>query len=303
MRDRLKLTSGVALALVVAVGAASPGEARDVKRCGITIGAGKTGHLTGDVQCGFRCVADPSVPCTAIEDEQICPIVGSRCAPEVLRLERNATLELNGFRLSGAFEARAIECSDGASGRCTVRGPGEIKVKDAHVIEGHAQHVLLENLTMRGPIYGGVSTDGRLTLREVRLSGCEPGLGSLRAGADIRARDVDLESCTMHSEKNVYAEGVRGERGFSAAATIRAGGVVLHGPVSARDVFLRGSNVPELPEYSVPGTIDVLAEQRLVLRRTVVGSLQSGRKPTLRDAACLRSVRPGSGTWDVCDED
>src|SRR5258708_29086318 len=56
--------TAVALATLVALLVPQMSHARDVKRCGLTIGAGKICKLVKDVQCGYRCAPDPTRRCS-----------------------------------------------------------------------------------------------------------------------------------------------------------------------------------------------------------------------------------------------
>ena len=103
----------VAVAACAIALSAPRAHARDVKRCGITIGAGKTGTLVKDVECGHRCSGDSTVRCK----DGRCPVDGTQsCVPEIILLERNATLDLNGFTLRGAPGQTTVECAPSPQG-------------------------------------------------------------------------------------------------------------------------------------------------------------------------------------------
>lgn len=299
MRGRMMTAAALAVALA-ALSAASVAQARDVKRCGITIGAGKTGTLVQDVECGYRCNADRTVACAydADQEDYVCPADPSQgCSAETIVLERNATLDLNGFTLRGAYQRTVVECEPSRQGRCTVKGPGTLDAPKGQPLRSNDQDVVLENLTIFGP-YGDIDTAGWLRATGVTFSRCDASF----SGGKVRLRDVHFDtSCYLRSRGNLYADGVSTVQGFVADGDIRARDVTTReGTIRGRNVVLRGARIPTPP--SDPLSSGVEAAKRLVLRDAAVGTIASGVKPVLRDATCLRSTKTGTNdSWGVCD--
>lgn len=288
-----------ALALAMVLAVASAAQARDVKRCGITIGAGKTGRLVQDVECGYRCRSDATVRCKYERDDFRCPLDNNGCTPERIVLERNATLDLAGFTLRGAYQQTVLACSEARQGRCTVRGPGTLNAPKGQPILANHQNVFLENLTIFGP-YDSIETTGWVHASNVSMERCD---ASIVGGKGVRARDVRFEAgCYLHSGKNLYLQGAVSGDGITAAGNIRAKDVVVRsGGIHGDSVFLRGVQVPA-PLPSHIGTFPhVSARKRLVVRDAVLGVIESGRKPTLHGSTCQASRKAGSSeSWGVC---
>src|SRR3569832_2713471 len=125
MRTRSKSVGLAAIGILI-LGAPSLVAAREVKRCGITIAAGKTGRLVRDAHCGWRCANDPTVRCRfdRPDDNYGCPLIGGepyRCESERIVLEPNATLDLNGFTLTAVDHGVGIVCSAEGHAKCTVK--------------------------------------------------------------------------------------------------------------------------------------------------------------------------------------
>ena len=288
-----------ALAIAMAMLVASAADARDVKRCGITIAAGKTGTLVQDVECGYRCVNDPTRRCTFERDDFRCPIAGDSCQPEGITLERNATLDLNGFTLRGAYQRDLIRCSDARQGRCTVRGPGTLHAPKGRPMVANHQTVVLEDLTIYGP-YHSIETTGWVRAKNVSMQRCD---ASIVGGKGVRATDASFEAgCSLHSGKNLYLKGAVSGDGFTADGDIRASDVVVRdGGFQGDSVFLKGVQAPmPLPSY-VGGYADITARKRLVIRDATVGVIESGRMPQLVRSSCVASRKQGTDqSWDVC---
>jgi len=92
-------------------------------------------------------------------DDFRCPIAGSGCTEESIRLGRNATLDLNGFDLRGAYGRTVIECSEARQGRCTVQGPGTLFASKGRAVRGNHQDIVLRDLRIYGP-YDSSETTG-----------------------------------------------------------------------------------------------------------------------------------------------
>lgn len=295
-------TLAAAAAALLLAACASAALARDVKRCGITIGAGKTGTLVQDVECGYRCRTDRDVACPydAAQEEWVCPVDPSQgCSAETIVLERNATLDLAGFTLRGAYQRDVVECAPSRQGRCTVQGPGRLEAPKGTPVRSNDQDVVLKNLTVFGP-YGDVETAGWLRATGVTFTQCDASF----VGGKVRMRDVRFDSnCYLYARGNLYADGITTTGGFVADGNIRASGVTTReGSIRGKNVVLSGAQVPlPLPDV-LPSAANVEATKRLVLRDATVGSIASGVKPVLRDATCLRSTKTGTAdTWGVCD--
>lgn len=295
-------TLAAAAAALLLAACASTALARDVKRCGITIGAGKTGTLVQNVECGYRCRTDRNVPCsydTARED-WICPVDRTQgCTAETIVLERNATLDLGGFTLRGAYQRDVVECAPSRQGRCTVQGPGRLEAPKGRPVLSNDQDVVLKNLTVFGP-YDEVETAGWLRATDVTFTQCDASF----IGGKVRMRNVRFDSnCYLYAKGNLYADGIATTGGFVAEGNIRASGVTTReGSIRGKNVVLKGAQVPSPLPDALPFAANVEAAKRLVLRDATVGSIASGVKPVLRDATCLRSTKTGTNeSWGVCD--
>ena len=263
---------------------------RQVRDCKLTVKAGKTGTLAGDVRCGWRCSIDPRVRCSDDhgQDDFRCPLDRSRdCEPEQIVLAGNARLDLNGFSLVGTYHGQsAIVCGNGDEGKCTVTGPGLLSAgKVSAITVTGAQDIVLEGLTIARDYYG-ISTGGWVRATDVTIE-CD---GGVFAGKGLRATHVSTRSnCSLASGRNLYLDGVDLEGGAFAANTLR-GRDVSGGTMRGKDIFLTRASVG--PVHS---------EGRLVLRDSAAGDVESGRKPVLVRSTCMRSRKTGtSETWGVC---
>jgi hypothetical protein len=275
-------------------------QSRDVKRCGITIAAGKTGKLVQDVQCGYRCTTDPTVRCKLDRDDYRCPLDNGGCSAEQIFIERNATLDLNGFDLSAAYGHDTVVCSAGSRTRCTIKGPGTFFAWKAAAITPNDRDVILKDLTIDHD-YDGFTTAGWVRATNVVLQSCSSGMMG-RAGAS--AKNVHIgASCGIYSGRNLYLDNVFIADSASAAGTVRAKDVtVANGVIGGRDVFLKRSHVP-LPLDTTPISFraSVIAERRLVLLDSTVGGIESGLKPALKRSSCVQSRKLGTqNSWGVC---
>lgn len=119
----------------------------DITACGQTVAAGKVGELTGDLSCA----AGPTWPFTA----------------RGVRLEPGATLRMNGFGISGDGTGVGVECT---TGRCTIRGPGEVRGFWAGVNCGGCR-VVARDLAVLENVEGlYVPLSGTLTAKRVRAN-------------------------------------------------------------------------------------------------------------------------------------
>lgn len=293
------MRSAMALAMVMAV--ASAAQARDVKRCGITIGAGKTGKLVQDVECGYRCTRDRTVRCTLERDDFRCPIGdGQGCTAETIVLDRNATLDLNGFDLSSAYQRDGVVCAAGSRSRCTIQGPGNFYARKGRAITPNDRDVILKDLLISGD-YKGFRTAGWVRASNVELLGCS---AEMFAAKGVRAKGVRVnQSCGLSSGKNLYLRDVYVADSVRAAGTVRGTNVTVgDGSVAGKDVFLSRARIPapldtELDTYGQ----NVSAERRLVLRDSVAGGIASGNHPKLVRSSCMQSFKMGAaGSWGVC---
>jgi hypothetical protein len=293
----------VALAACAIALGASPARARDVKRCGITIGAGKTGTLVKDVECGYRCSADSTVRCVLDDEVHRCPGDPTQgCVGETILLERNATLDLNGFTLRGARWQTVVECAASPQGKCTVQGPGRLEAPKGRPVLANDQDVVLRDLTIVGAYERGVETAGRVWLENFTMEDCVD--ASITAGRRLRAQNVRLDAgCFLSSQGNISADGIVTAYGFSAAGNVRASNVVTRsGTIRGKNVTLQGAQVPApLPDSMPTFYSNVTAVKRLVLRDATVGAIVSGVKPSVLGASCLRSRKLGTrDSWGVC---
>jgi hypothetical protein len=285
------------LAVVLAAGHAL---ARDVKRCGITIGTGKTGTLVQDVECGYRCAVDSTVRCVFEREDYSCPIDRTQgCTAETIVLGRNATLDLNGFTLASAYQQDGVICAAGSKSRCTITGPGTFLARKGRAITPNDRDVVLKNLLVSGD-YQGFTTAGWVRATNVELLGCS---ASMVGEKGVRATGVRVnQSCGLSSGKNLYLNDVFVADSVQAVGTVRGTKVtVQNGAVIGKDVFLANSHIPapldtELDVYDQ----NVRAERKLVLRDVVAGGIASGDAPKLVRSSCMQSYRPGGGNWGLC---
>lgn len=286
---------------LVSLGVASAVQARDVKRCGITIGAGKTGTLVQDVECGYRCRNDATVRCQLDGLDYRCPVdPGQGCDAETITLERNATLHLGGFTLSAAYQQDGVVCAAGSRSRCTIEGPGTFLARKGRAITPNDRDVVLKNLLVSGD-YRGFTTAGWVRATDVELLGCS---ASMVGQKGVRAKRVRInQSCGLSSGRNLYLDDVFVADSLHAAETVRGRRVTVQkGGITGKDVFLAHSRIP-VPldtELDVYGQ-NIRAEHRLVLRDVVAGGIASGDAPKLVRSSCMQSYRTsGSGSWGVC---
>ena len=294
-----------ALAIALAILAPLTAHAREVKHCGVTIRANKTGKLAKNVSCGFSCTADSTVACSfdAGQGDYVCPLAGSGCTADKIHLGRNATLDLNGFNLSAAFRSTLVECSNEGPGSCTVRGPGTLVASKSVAVRGHAQNVFLSDLAIQDS-HGGVKTAGQLVASNVSMTGCVKGLTS---GKRMRLADVTLAaSCDVTSGKDLFVDHLDGEVVVSAQGNVHGQDVFLQqGWVEAKNVYLANLHAPVASSNALSfSTRSVRATGRVVLRGSLVSEIQAGTKPRLVDSTCRTSRNlAGDSTWGVCVRD
>lgn len=279
-------------ALAVVVGAAAVAEARDVRRCGITIKRGQTGTLSRDVQCGWHCASDPAVRCVVETpgDDPECPLSKiEQCEPDVITLENNATLDLNGFTLATVYGETGIVCSEGR-GKCTIKGPGTVLGgKSATPILPRDKNLVLRDLTIRR-FYRLIETTGKVRASGLSLAHCE---GGVRGAKGVRAKNVTLESqCSLHSGRDLVVDGADSDGWLGAERNARLRNVAS-AHVGGKNVFL--SNSVAEAKFKAPG--------KVVLRNSAVGEFESGLPPKLVNSTCTRSFKPDDTTWGVCTDD
>ena len=291
----------VALSALLAIAFPHPVHARDVKRCGITIGAGKTGKLVKNVTCGYRCTSDQTVRCAfdAHREDYVCPLDNGGCRSEEIFLGRNATLDLNGFDLTAAYNQTGIVCSAGTHTRCTIKGPGNFFAAKSTAITPNNRDVVLQDLLIDRD-YGGFATAGWVHATNVRIQNCSSGMLAMK-GATVKNSSFGGD-CGIASGKNLYLDKVESIDGLYAAGTIRGKDVTIQdGGIRAKDVFLTRAQIPNPVNMSPIFNADVIAERRLVLRDSTVGDIESGVVPKLTGSSCVLSRKTGSSdTWGVC---
>lgn len=295
----------VVLAALAAVAAPQAVHARDVKHCGITIGGGETGKLVQNVTCGYRCTSDPTVRCAldARREDYVCPLENSGCQPEEIFLGRNATLDLNGFDLTAAYNQTAIVCSAGTHTRCTIKGPGNFFAAKSTAIVPNNRDVVLQDLLIDRD-YGGFITAGWVHATNVRIQNCSSSMAA-KKGATVKNASFG-GNCGISSGKNLYLDNVASIDGIWAIGTIRGKDVTIQdGRISAKDIFLTRAQIPKpLDPTSTIFRPDVSASRRLVLRDSTVGGIESGVAPKLAGSSCVLSRKAGStDTWGVCTLD
>lgn len=304
--SRVKWLTVVALA---ALALPLTARARDVKRCGLTIGAGNTGTVVRDVKCGWHCTADPTVRCTGPTDarDAQCPLPGQGylCSPDVITLERNATLDLNGFEVRAANGSPIVACAQQGTGKCTVVGPGTLQgSKSAPQIEPGNKTLVLRDLTL-GRSYHAIESSGWIHATDVVLD------GGLIAEKGMRVKNLTITvDSGVFSMKNLYANGVILGGPMGAEKTVRAKNVIgttdIGGGIRGRHVVLRDVVLPFAmnPADCVEPRFTVAAERRLRMVRSSAAGLESGVKPILIDSSCRASKHAGDDTsWGVCSED
>ncbi|MBY0274523.1 hypothetical protein K2Z84_04210 [Candidatus Binatia bacterium] len=281
-----------ALAISLTVGAA---QAREVKRCGITIGAGKTGTLVRDVECGYRCSTDRTVRCVFEREDYRCPVDPTQsCVPETITLERNATLDLNGFDLTAAYGQDTIICAAGSRSKCTLRGPGNFFAWKGRAITPNGREIVLQDVLIDRD-YDGFSGARSIRASSVVLRNCSSDMG---ADGAVRATNVYLGGgCGLIAGGDMFLRDVTIVDGVWAKGTVRGVGVrstdSSFGSVAGKDVFLSDSEL---------GRVE--AGRQLVLRDSTVERITTGDEPALIRSSCDHSTRAdGTGTWGVCSLD
>lgn len=281
-----------ALAIALTVDAA---QARDVKRCGITIGAGKTGTLVRDVECGYRCSTDRTVRCAFEREDYRCPVDPTQgCVPETITLERNATLDLNGFDLNAAYGEDGIVCAAGSRSKCTLRGPGNFFARKGRAITPNGREIVLQDLLIDRD-YDGFSGARSIRASNVVLQNCS---SSMQTDGAVRATNVHVGGgCALVAGGDMFLRDVTVADEVLAKGTVRGSGVRgtnrSSGWVGGKDVFLVDSEVARAQ-----------AERQLVLRDSTVERITTGDEPALIRSSCDQSTRlDGTGTWGVCSLD
>ena len=244
--------------LPVAALAGGGGHPVPVTECGQLVPAGRTGVLMHDLVCG-RVPVWPFSPTGVI-------------------LDGEATLELNGFSITGTADKSGVgvggfEQNGGHRLRYRVRGPGEITGFWAALNAGGHRFVATD-VTLRGNGNGmELRKGGAVTLRNVVASdNDEYGVLATR----LRAIDVDASrngiggiSSGRARLKRVTAEG------NGVGGGIRLGGLRRTGGGRLVDSVITGND-------GMGEGFDVLAYGPLRIRRTECDSV-----------AVLRRVRPG----------
>lgn len=284
------------LAAVCEAGAAVP-----ITTCDAVVPPGETGILQNDLDCEYRCSGDRSMLCDF--DTNRCP-EGSVCMVDGLILERDAVLDLNGHRVSGAYHTWAVYCDapKESPGRCVVRGPGTI-FGDTRAIYSLGPDVFVRDVDLLGG-YDAVSSEGRVVIRGSRLlpdydNDVYGGKGVklidvvsdadvIQSGGDIELRNVELRSETDRVE---------------AVGSLRARDVVMVGSVSleGHDVRLRRTTSQPYPGFDAEGWAD--ARSRLRLVDSKLEYVVSGRPPALVRSSCMQSFDSSSASWGVCTND
>src|SRR5262245_22866919 len=153
------------LVLIVAL-AASTAPAVEITACGQVVPAGQIGELRANLHC--MVARDPF-----------------QASAQGVFLERDATLDLNGFTITGDGTGSGIQCAG-----CSVNGPGEITNFDV-AIAGAGGRVRIQNLVARGNRNGLLYKAGRvIDLVNVVMSD-NAELGISARGGRLRGRDVE----------------------------------------------------------------------------------------------------------------
>ncbi len=293
----LVAASVLVLAVVCEAGAVVP-----ITTCDVVVPAGETGVLQNDLDCEYRCSNDRSMLCD-YDADRYCP-EGGVCMIDGLILERDAVLDLNGHRVSGAYHTWAVTCDapKESPGRCVVRGPGTI-VGDTEAIYSLGPDVFVTDVDLLGGYYA-VYGEGRVVIRGshllpdydndvyggegVKLIDVVSDADVIQSGGDIELRSVELCSEIDRVE---------------AAGSLRTRDVVMVGSVflTARDVRLRRTTSQGYPGFDAEAGVDARGRARLVDSK--IEYVGSGRPPVLVRSSCMQSFDSSSASWGVCTND
>jgi hypothetical protein len=294
----------VAIAAVI-VGASAPSNASvAITDCGQTVPANQKGVLQGDVHCEYRCGGDRSLLCTP--DGHLCEDEGKGfCDVEVVTLERGAILDLNGHDLYSAWHAPAVICGAAETGRCVVKGPGQV-VAGTNAILSLNMDIVARNVTLIAE-YDVARTNGRVSIANADLQAYS--VGGIRAGKGLSLRNVragQLE--VVHTGGDLTLDDVElgpSSNDVSADGTVRGRDVLLRGYASfdGRHVVLRrATSVPD-PNDGETETF-VRAQRSLRLIDSDVSRLSSGKLPRLVRSTCDESfIGRTTSSWGVCTRD
>jgi hypothetical protein len=295
MRRAGAVLAGVFFLVVFLVAGPAWAATIDVSACGTTVPPGATGVLTADLQCEYRCTNDPPTVCDPNEDD---PCPGGSCQAQVIALGRGATLDLGGHTIFFAYQAHAVDCGTGDQGSCTVVGPGSIVGGKGTGIEGGSRDVRAANLFINNTD-SAIRTDGSIFAKDVNLGFREEWLS---AGRDIQLDNVVLGPAGAAAAGDLLATHVNGGT-LGAGGRIRARDVVLDAAMG-RDVFLRRATAAQPDPVSGAPLLSVMATRRLMLHRSAVGDIESGKRPMLIKSTCETSTVAGTAEgWGVCAND
>ena len=284
-------------ALVVALLLSVPGLAGaiDIVRCGQVIQRGETAVLQIDLDCTVlpgSCVADPSIPCTGVPVDPVCPSAvpapqeSRTCHHGMIELPSGATLDLNGHALIGdpiGLPYSPVNCFGGS---CRVNGPGEIR-------DSSRPGIFLYR--------------ARLTIRDVSIHDNEAGIVASDRGS-VRATNLSISDNLYNGTEltRLVGENVsvtnNGRNGIGAL-TVRATGLTATGNGFGSDAPIGGAGI--------------WATRVAVRDSTIIGNNGDGQgfdvmahvRPRFRNVTCGTSAMflPGTSvpvpTWGVCAND
>ncbi|MBY0276846.1 hypothetical protein K2Z84_16025 [Candidatus Binatia bacterium] len=288
--------------VLVLAAACEAGAVVPITTCDAVVPPGETGVLQNDLDCEYRCSGDRSMLCD-YDAGIYCP-EGSVCTIDGLILERDAVLDLNGHRVSGAYRTWAVICDapKESPGRCVVRGPGTI-LADTRAIYSLGPDVFVRDVDLLGGYYAVYGT-GRVVIRGSRLL---PNFDNdVFGGKGVKLIDVVSDADVIDSGRDIVLRDVelRSETDrVEAVGSLRARDVVMVGSVSlsGNDVRLRRTTSQGYPGFDAEGWAG--AHRRLRLVDSKVEYVVSGRPPVLVRSTCMQSSDWSSASWDVCSND
>jgi hypothetical protein len=292
-----KIALGLAALLPGLAIPAAAAETIQITECGVTIPRGQRGRLVADLKCDYRCNSDPSQVCDPY-DGQACSTSGGECREQNTVLESGASLQMNGHTIFFAYQGVGIRCVGDQGGSCRITGPGVIIGGKGSAIWGGSLNVYVRDLAIENTD-DAIWTSGRLVARTLYLGNREE---KLHAQKGVRLRDVVLGSAGVWSGRDLTAYNVDAARGgwIEAEGKIRGRNLSLGYRVHGRQVSLSRSATGA----GLYRATKVIADRRIRLHRSSVGTIESPTRPRLIASDCEKSVVTGTTeSWNVCGED
>jgi hypothetical protein len=250
-----------------------------------------------------------------LQADLACPATGAG-----VTLERNATLLLNGHRVTGGMQGIVAR----GPGRYRVLGPGEVSGAQYRCITGIKSladgskrvNLSVSDVTVSGCPLEGIVAD-RLDLRGVTVArnGVIDPLANTWSGSGIWGDDVRMRDSLV--EQN--ALGIRAGRRVRMESVIvrdNRGGVAAGKGVTGIDVTVTGNWTSGIVAGSPLSPATLRLTDSVVTGNAVGGDyrdLVSVRAPRLKNTACGTSAKMlydpladtwfVGGTWGVCADD